>query len=141
MDRAPGSTGAHRNPLSLTTVAIQVKLNVFWDYAKAVGLWTTLVICLLYMGQSAAAIGANMWLGAWTNEAVVGGGQNNTSLRLGVYATLGILQGKPVELPGRGSNGPFLTPGLLGPPNHTLASECPFTITAIALPQCLSNPP
>lgn len=120
---------------------MQVKLNVFWDYAQAVGLWTTLVICLLYTGQSAAAIGANMWLGAWTNEAAVGSRQNNTSLRLGVYVALGILQGEPVELPGRVSNGPFLPPGLPGPPNHPLASKCPFTITAIALPQCLSNPP
>ncbi|XP_014689382.3 ATP-binding cassette sub-family C member 3 isoform X1 [Equus asinus] len=70
-----------------------VKLSVFWDYAKAMGLCTTLVVCLLYAGQSAAAIGANVWLSAWTNEAMVDSRQNNTSLRLGVYATLGILQG------------------------------------------------
>ncbi|XP_066120060.1 ATP-binding cassette sub-family C member 3 isoform X1 [Saccopteryx bilineata] len=76
----------------------KVKLSVFWDYAKAVGLWTTFVICLLYVGQSASAIGANIWLSAWTNEAAVGGRQNNTSQRLGVYATLGILQGLLVVL-------------------------------------------
>lgn len=119
---------------------MQVKLNVFWDYAKAVGVCTALVICLLYAGQSAAAIGANICLSAWTNEAVVAGKQNNTSLWLGVYASLGILQGEPAAIPGRGSNGPFLTSRLLGPPNHVFASESPFTITAIALPQCLSNP-
>lgn len=119
---------------------MQVKLNVFWDYAKAVGFCTALVICLLYAGQSAAAIGANIWLSAWTNEAVVAGKQNNTSLRLGVYAALGILQGEPAEIPGRGSNGPFLTSRLLGPPNHMFASESPFTVTVIALPPCLSNP-
>ncbi|XP_053511819.1 ATP-binding cassette sub-family C member 3 isoform X4 [Artibeus jamaicensis] len=71
----------------------KVKLNVFWDYAKAVGLSITLVICLLYVGQSAATIGASIWLSAWTNEAMVDGRQNNTSHRLGVYAALGILQG------------------------------------------------
>lgn len=122
-------------------MAMQVKLNVFWDYAKAVGRCTTLAICLLYAGQSAAAIGANIWLSDWTNEAVVDGRQNNTSLRLGVYAALGILQGELAEIPEGGSNGPFLTSGLLGPLNHVFASESPFTVTAIALPQCLSNPP
>ncbi|ELK01672.1 Canalicular multispecific organic anion transporter 2, partial [Pteropus alecto] len=76
----------------------RVKLNMFWDYAKAMGLCTTLVICLLYAGQSAAAVGANIWLSAWTNEAVVGGQQNNTSMRLGVYAAFGILQGLLVVL-------------------------------------------
>ncbi|XP_036307045.1 ATP-binding cassette sub-family C member 3 isoform X1 [Pipistrellus kuhlii] len=76
----------------------KVKLSVFWDYARAVGLCTTLVICLLYAGQSAAAIGANMWLSAWTNEATEDGRRNSTTQRLGVYATLGILQGFLVVL-------------------------------------------
>ncbi|XP_036912753.1 ATP-binding cassette sub-family C member 3 isoform X4 [Sturnira hondurensis] len=76
----------------------KVKVNVFWDYTKAVGLSITLVICLLYVGQSAAAIGASIWLSAWTNEAMVDGRQNNTSHRLGVYAALGILQGMLVVL-------------------------------------------
>uniref|UniRef100_A0A2R9BIW1 ABC-type glutathione-S-conjugate transporter n=1 Tax=Pan paniscus TaxID=9597 RepID=A0A2R9BIW1_PANPA len=75
-----------------------VELSVFWDYAKAVGLCTTLAICLLYVGQSAAAIGANVWLSAWTNDAMADSRQNNTSLRLGVYAALGILQGLLVML-------------------------------------------
>uniref|UniRef100_A0A2I3GMD5 ABC-type glutathione-S-conjugate transporter n=1 Tax=Nomascus leucogenys TaxID=61853 RepID=A0A2I3GMD5_NOMLE len=75
-----------------------VELSVFWDYAKAVGLCTTLAICLLYVGQSAAAIGSNVWLSAWTNDAMADSRQNNTSLRLGVYAALGILQGLLVML-------------------------------------------
>ncbi|XP_052614436.1 ATP-binding cassette sub-family C member 3 isoform X1 [Peromyscus californicus insignis] len=75
-----------------------VKMGVYWDYARSVGLYTTLAICLLYAGQSAAAIGANVWLSAWTNDAVVDGRQNNTSQRLGVYAALGILQGLLVML-------------------------------------------
>ncbi|XP_063562335.1 ATP-binding cassette sub-family C member 3 isoform X2 [Gorilla gorilla gorilla] len=75
-----------------------VELSVFWDYAKAVGLCTTLAICLLYVGQSAAAVGANVWLSAWTNDAMADSRQNNTSLRLGVYAALGILQGLLVML-------------------------------------------
>eukprot|EP00070_Physeter_catodon_P001800 XP_007103614.1 canalicular multispecific organic anion transporter 2 [Physeter catodon] len=75
-----------------------VKLSVFWDYARAVGLCATLVIFLLHGGQSAAAVGANVWLSAWTGEAAVNGQQNNTSQRLGVYAALGILQGLLVML-------------------------------------------
>ncbi|XP_069884465.1 ATP-binding cassette sub-family C member 3 [Dipodomys merriami] len=75
-----------------------VKLNVFLDYAKAVGLWTTVAICLLYAGQSAASIGANIWLSNWANEATMDEKQNNTSQRLGVYAALGILQGILVML-------------------------------------------
>ncbi|XP_069338491.1 ATP-binding cassette sub-family C member 3 [Eulemur rufifrons] len=75
-----------------------VKLSVFWDYAKAVGLWTSLAILLLHVGQSGAAIGASVWLSAWANDAMVDSRQNNTSLRLGVYAGLGILQGLLVML-------------------------------------------
>ncbi|KAB0394515.1 hypothetical protein E2I00_015647, partial [Balaenoptera physalus] len=51
--------------------AEKVKLSVFWDYARAVGLCATLVICLLHGGQSAAAIGANVWLSAWTGLLVM----------------------------------------------------------------------
>ncbi|XP_044926267.1 ATP-binding cassette sub-family C member 3 isoform X2 [Mustela putorius furo] len=75
-----------------------VKLSVFWDYAKAMGLYTTVAICVLYLCQTAAAIGANVWLSAWTNEAMVDSRQNNTSMRLGVYAALGVLQGILVML-------------------------------------------
>uniref|UniRef100_A0A4X2LSV0 ATP binding cassette subfamily C member 3 n=1 Tax=Vombatus ursinus TaxID=29139 RepID=A0A4X2LSV0_VOMUR len=70
-----------------------VKLSVFWAYAKAVGLCISVTVCFLYTCQSAAAIGANIWLSDWTNEPVINGTQSNTSLRLGVYAALGILQG------------------------------------------------
>uniref|UniRef100_A0A4X2M797 ATP binding cassette subfamily C member 3 n=1 Tax=Vombatus ursinus TaxID=29139 RepID=A0A4X2M797_VOMUR len=74
-------------------LALQVKLSVFWAYAKAVGLCISVTVCFLYTCQSAAAIGANIWLSDWTNEPVINGTQSNTSLRLGVYAALGILQG------------------------------------------------
>lgn len=92
---------------------LQVKLSVFRDYAKSMGLCTTIAICLLYAGQSAAAIGGNVWLSAWSNDKVVQGRQNNTSLRLGVYAGLGILQGEYTGVPRRGSlvlSSPLPTP-------------------------------
>ncbi|NXM27118.1 MRP3 protein, partial [Oxyruncus cristatus] len=70
-----------------------VKLSVFWQYMKAVSPVLSLVICLLYCCQNAAAIGANVWLSDWTNEPVVNGTQHNTAMRIGVYAALGLLQG------------------------------------------------
>ncbi|XP_025902601.1 canalicular multispecific organic anion transporter 2 isoform X1 [Nothoprocta perdicaria] len=70
-----------------------VKLAVFWQYMKAVSPVISLVICFLYCGQNAAAIGANVWLSDWTNEPVVNGTQLNTTKRIGVYAALGLLQG------------------------------------------------
>ncbi|XP_040856624.1 ATP-binding cassette sub-family C member 3 isoform X2 [Ochotona curzoniae] len=81
-----------------TAATGNVKLSVFLDYAKAVGIYTTLAICLLYVCQNAAAIGASVWLSEWSNEASMEQRPNNTSLRLGVYATLGIMQGLLVML-------------------------------------------
>ncbi|KFP80701.1 Canalicular multispecific organic anion transporter 2, partial [Apaloderma vittatum] len=75
-----------------TTETGTVKLTVFWQYMKAVGPVISLVVCLLYCCQNAAAIGANVWLSDWTNEAVINGTQQNTAMRIGVYAALGLLQ-------------------------------------------------
>uniref|UniRef100_A0A8C2UFP9 ATP binding cassette subfamily C member 3 n=1 Tax=Coturnix japonica TaxID=93934 RepID=A0A8C2UFP9_COTJA len=72
---------------------LQVKLTVFWQYMKAVSPVISLIICFLYCCQNAAAIGANVWLSDWTNEPVINGTQHNTSMRIGVYAALGLLQG------------------------------------------------
>lgn len=74
-------------------VILQVKLTVFWQYMKAVSPVISLIICFLYCCQNAASIGANVWLSDWTNEPVINGTQHNTSMRIGVYAALGLLQG------------------------------------------------
>ncbi|KAM9296382.1 ATP-binding cassette sub-family C member 3 [Gastrophryne carolinensis] len=71
----------------------RVKLTVFWQYIKAVGIPVSLFICFLYGCQNASAIGANVWLSDWTSEPVINGTQKNTQMRLGVYAALGLLQG------------------------------------------------
>ncbi|KAG8535110.1 hypothetical protein GDO81_029408 [Engystomops pustulosus] len=76
----------------------RVKLDVFWQYMRAVGLAVSLFICFLYCCQNASAIGANVWLSDWTNEPVINGTQQNTQQRVGVYAALGLLQGQE---PGR----------------------------------------
>lgn len=64
---------------------------------KAISPIVCVIICFLYCCQNAAAIGANVWLSDWTNEPVVNGTQHNTSTRLGVYAALGLLQGKNIS--------------------------------------------
>nr|XP_033962957.1 LOW QUALITY PROTEIN: canalicular multispecific organic anion transporter 2 [Pseudochaenichthys georgianus] len=71
----------------------RVKSKVFLEYAKAVGILLSVVICFLYGCQSAAAIGANIWLSQWTNDALTNQTQENIHLRVGVYAALGIAQG------------------------------------------------
>uniref|UniRef100_A0A4W3JBM4 ATP-binding cassette, sub-family C (CFTR/MRP), member 3 n=1 Tax=Callorhinchus milii TaxID=7868 RepID=A0A4W3JBM4_CALMI len=77
-----------------TTETGTVKLAVFWVYVKAVGPWVAVVICLLYCCQNAAAIGTNIWLSDWTNDATQ---STNTTRsrhrRVGVYAALGLTQG------------------------------------------------
>jgi len=67
---------------------------VYLEYAKAVGPLLSVVICLLYGCQSAAAIGANIWLSQWTNDASRNQTKENVNMRVGVYAALGIVQGK-----------------------------------------------
>uniref|UniRef100_A0AAZ3QFQ6 ATP-binding cassette, sub-family C (CFTR/MRP), member 3 n=1 Tax=Oncorhynchus tshawytscha TaxID=74940 RepID=A0AAZ3QFQ6_ONCTS len=67
--------------------------KVFWEYAKAVGPLLSLFICFLYGCQSAASIGANVWLSQWTNDAAQNVTQENVSMRVGVYAALGMAQG------------------------------------------------
>ncbi|XP_029540811.1 ATP-binding cassette sub-family C member 3 isoform X1 [Oncorhynchus nerka] len=71
----------------------RVKSKVFWEYAKAVGPLLSLFICFLYGCQSAASIGANVWLSQWTNDAAQNMTQENVSMRVGVYAALGMAQG------------------------------------------------
>ncbi|XP_044275918.1 ATP-binding cassette sub-family C member 3 isoform X4 [Varanus komodoensis] len=70
-----------------------VKLTVFWQYMKAVGPFISLFICFLYACQNGASIGANVWLSDWTNDPVINHTQHNVSMRVGVYAALGLLQG------------------------------------------------
>lgn len=72
----------------------QVKTKVYLDYVRAVGPLLSVFICFLYGCQSAAAIGANIWLSQWTNDALKNQTQQNVHMRVGVYAALGIAQGK-----------------------------------------------
>ncbi|XP_033840125.1 ATP-binding cassette sub-family C member 3 isoform X1 [Periophthalmus magnuspinnatus] len=76
-----------------TTETGKVKVTVYLEYAKAVGLVLSVTICLLYGCQSTAAIGANIWLSDWTNDANGNYTRERVQMRVGVYAALGIAQG------------------------------------------------
>ncbi|XP_066521779.1 ATP-binding cassette sub-family C member 3 isoform X3 [Hoplias malabaricus] len=77
-----------------TTETGRVKFKVYWEYAKAVGPMLSVFICFLYASQSAAAIGANIWLSQWTNDSGNSThAQEKVQMRVGVYAALGIAQG------------------------------------------------
>ncbi|MCJ8738368.1 hypothetical protein PDJAM_G00034890 [Pangasius djambal] len=76
----------------------RVKLKVYWEYVKAVGPLMSIFICFLYGAQSAAAIGANIWLTVWTNDTKKSTREDNVPMRVGVYAALGITQGLLVML-------------------------------------------
>ncbi|XP_068161646.1 ATP-binding cassette sub-family C member 3 isoform X2 [Antennarius striatus] len=71
----------------------RVKSKVYLEYIKAVGPLLSVLICFLYGCQSAAAIGGNIWLSQWTNDASTNQTQENVHMRVGVYAALGIAQG------------------------------------------------
>ncbi|GAA6074244.1 ATP-binding cassette sub-family C member 3 isoform X1, partial [Tachysurus ichikawai] len=75
-----------------TTETGRVKLKVYWEYVKAVGPLMSLLICFLYAAQSAAAIGANIWLTVWTNDTKMNNREDNVPMRVGVYAALGFTQ-------------------------------------------------
>ncbi|XP_012669991.1 ATP-binding cassette sub-family C member 3 isoform X2 [Clupea harengus] len=76
----------------------RVKMKVYWVYVKAVGPLLSLFICFLYACQSGSAIGANIWLTKWTNDAKLNRTETNVDMRVGVYAALGITQGVLVML-------------------------------------------
>uniref|UniRef100_A0A672Q906 Canalicular multispecific organic anion transporter 2-like n=1 Tax=Sinocyclocheilus grahami TaxID=75366 RepID=A0A672Q906_SINGR len=78
---------------NVSVCVLQVKLKVYWEYAKAVGPLLSLFICVLYGCQSATSIGANVWLSEWTNDALLNRTQDRVHMRVGVYAALGISQG------------------------------------------------
>ena len=78
---------------------MQVKMKVYWVYVKAVGPLLSLFICFLYACQSGSAIGANIWLTKWTNDAKLNRTETNVDMRVGVYAALGITQGKRLRPP------------------------------------------
>ncbi|XP_032957047.1 multidrug resistance-associated protein 1 isoform X1 [Rhinolophus ferrumequinum] len=74
----------------------QVKLAVYWEYMKAVGLFISFLSIFLFLCNHVAALASNYWLSIWTDDPVINGTQQHTEVRLSVYGALGISQGVAV---------------------------------------------
>lgn len=72
---------------------LQVKLAVFWEYMKAIGVCLSIFSILLFLAHHVASLGSNFWLSLWTDDPVINGTQPNRDMRLGVYGALGLTQG------------------------------------------------
>nr|XP_055026726.1 ATP-binding cassette sub-family C member 2-like isoform X1 [Misgurnus anguillicaudatus] len=75
----------------------KVKFSVYLQYLRAIGWGYTCWSLLIYIVQNVAAIGQNLWLSDWTNDAVK---YENTTYpanvrdtRIGVFGALGLAQG------------------------------------------------
>ncbi|MGH0139362.1 UNVERIFIED_CONTAM: hypothetical protein FKN15_009702 [Acipenser sinensis] len=80
-----------------TEIGEKVKLSIYKKYMHALGWGYSSVIVLAYLLQNVAFIGQNLWLSAWTNDAVAY--MNETypaslrDMRVGVFGVLGMTQG------------------------------------------------
>ncbi|XP_032889972.1 canalicular multispecific organic anion transporter 1 [Amblyraja radiata] len=80
-----------------TMVTGKVKFSVYWKYLRAIGWLHSVLILLLYLAQNIAAIGQNLWLSDWTNDA----SRYNSSTepaylgdqRIAIFGVLGLAQG------------------------------------------------
>uniref|UniRef100_A0A671WV92 ABC-type glutathione-S-conjugate transporter n=1 Tax=Sparus aurata TaxID=8175 RepID=A0A671WV92_SPAAU len=88
------------NPLGfLTEVCVcmfsscQVKLQMYREYFRTVGLTFIMTIIFLCAFQQAASLAYNYWLSLWADEPTVNGTQSDHGLKLSVFAALGFTQG------------------------------------------------
>uniref|UniRef100_A0A9J7YN69 ABC-type glutathione-S-conjugate transporter n=1 Tax=Cyprinus carpio carpio TaxID=630221 RepID=A0A9J7YN69_CYPCA len=71
----------------------EVKLEMYVDYFRTIGLAFIIPIIFLYAFQQAASLAYNYWLSLWADDPVVNGTQVDTGLKLGVFGALGFAQG------------------------------------------------
>lgn len=91
---------------------LQVKLSVYWEYMKAIGLFISFLSIFLFLCNHVAALASNYWLSLWTDDPIINGTQEHTKVRLSVYGALGISQGGNCPL------GPSSAPSDFGTGNH-----------------------
>ncbi|KAJ6656004.1 hypothetical protein lerEdw1_004589 [Lerista edwardsae] len=96
LQQAPAEKGAWKLTEADTAQTGKVKVAVYWEYVKAIGLCTTVLSVLLFVCNHVASLASNYWLSLWTDDPVVNGTQQHTDYRLGVYGALGMSQGVAV---------------------------------------------
>uniref|UniRef100_A0AAY4BSN2 Multidrug resistance-associated protein 1 n=1 Tax=Denticeps clupeoides TaxID=299321 RepID=A0AAY4BSN2_9TELE len=74
----------------------RVKLSVFWEYMKAIGICLSCISIFLFLCHHVASLGSNFWLSRWTDDPVINGTQPYREMRLSIYGALGITQGVAV---------------------------------------------
>jgi hypothetical protein len=72
-----------------------VKLKVYLRYFRAMGFGLTAIFVFGLLTSTIASMGRNLWLTDWSNDnaRISGKEPKPISLRLGVYATIGFLEG------------------------------------------------
>ncbi|KAM3600087.1 uncharacterized protein V6R79_017187 [Siganus canaliculatus] len=71
----------------------RVKLHMYSEYFRTVGLTFIMTIVFLCAFQQAASLAYNYWLSLWADEPPVNGTQSHHQLKLSVFAALGFTQG------------------------------------------------
>uniref|UniRef100_A0AAQ5Y5P3 ABC-type glutathione-S-conjugate transporter n=1 Tax=Amphiprion ocellaris TaxID=80972 RepID=A0AAQ5Y5P3_AMPOC len=71
----------------------RVKLQMYREYFRTVGLTFIMTIVFLCAFQQAASLAYNYWLSLWADEPPVNGTQSDHQLKLSVFAALGFTQG------------------------------------------------
>ncbi|XP_046722465.1 multidrug resistance-associated protein 1 [Silurus meridionalis] len=89
----PKSTDASKLTEADKAKTGRVKLAVFWEYMKAIGVCLSIFSIFLFLTHHVASLGSNYWLSLWTDDPVINGTQPSRDLRLGVYGALGLSQG------------------------------------------------
>lgn len=71
----------------------QVKLQMYAEYFRTIGMIFIMAIVFLCAFQQAASLAYNYWLSLWADDLPVNGTQRDHELKLGVFAALGFTQG------------------------------------------------
>lgn len=74
-----------------------MKLQVYADYFRTVGLAFIMTIVFLCAFQQAASLAYSYWLSLWADDRPVNGTQMDHMLRLSVFGALGLTQGLDVS--------------------------------------------
>ncbi|XP_028254087.1 multidrug resistance-associated protein 1-like [Parambassis ranga] len=71
----------------------RVKLQMYREYFRTIGLTFIMTIIFLCAFQQAASLSYNYWLSLWADEPCINGTQSDQVLKLSVFAALGFTQG------------------------------------------------
>uniref|UniRef100_A0AAR2JQW4 ABC-type glutathione-S-conjugate transporter n=1 Tax=Pygocentrus nattereri TaxID=42514 RepID=A0AAR2JQW4_PYGNA len=71
----------------------RVKLVMYVEYFRTIGLALIIPIVFLYAFQQAASLGYNYWLRLWADDPVINGTQAHVDVKLAVFGALGFAQG------------------------------------------------